>query len=363
MKRTRGRVTAFAVAALALTTLAGCSGEGGQASDSHQTPTLATSEDTPTSEGTSTPVATMSNGRIVNADAYFAQEHRVCRLCSRSLTAFDPASGTGLFAEMRDDAPTTKPPHLSRLTVEGPGGDVAELSCPEDFTCRVDPRPWIAAALGPQADEITLRRSDQSVRVLGYDGSVRRTLDLSAALHDDDVTPSRSEYVDKLAWSPDRSQLAIGTVQWARRGRVARVWLFDRDGGAAQLAYTATFPRRDGVTSWGTFLTRPQWSPDGTRIGVVEYHEFVKGGIVLPGWQGVVVLRLPTADQTGPATTKTLYEYRHPHWWVAQIAWSPDGTRVAATVKDGVLELSAEDGTVLDRHPRLKGTMIWLQKG
>ncbi len=51
--------------------------------------------------------------------------------------------------------------------------------------------------------------------------------------------------------------------------------------------------------------------------------------------------------------------------WAGNITWSPDGTRIAARVTYGVVEISAEDGRVLARHPhsrRTSGWLLWTRK-
>jgi len=353
LKRTR-RVAALAFAALVLTTFAGCDGDGDAAAQP-TTPTPAPTETTPTALGP-------TNGQIVNAHEYLTGAPRLCQSCRREFVRFDPASGTGLFVDVQYVAATDEN-HLSRMTVVGPEGRAAGLSCPKDFAC--EPELWASGAgatLGPAADEITLRSDDHSLQVIAYDGSLRRTLDLSAVLGDE-------ESLVGLAWSPDRSQLAVHTVKpgGSREGRVSRVLLFHADGGGAQRVYTATFPVSGGDIPLA-YLSGLAWSLDGKSLGVVENHEVAHPrpspiawdyrGV----WQGVVVLRLPAAGKTGSAAAETLYQYRRPTWGAAQIAWSPDGTRLAVTVKEGVLELSADDGEVLTRHPRLKGAMIWLKE-
>ena len=45
---------------------------------------------------------------------------------------------------------------------------------------------------------------------------------------------------------------------------------------------------------------------------------------------------------------------------MSNFLWSPDGRRVAVMVPGHVLELSADDGSVLARHPSLKSSYaVW----
>ena len=51
---------------------------------------------------------------------------------------------------------------------------------------------------------------------------------------------------------------------------------------------------------------------------------------------------------------------------VGGLAWSPDGTRIAVRAWEDVVRISAEDRSVLVRHPQRRGTsgwLIWLRRG
>ena len=45
---------------------------------------------------------------------------------------------------------------------------------------------------------------------------------------------------------------------------------------------------------------------------------------------------------------------------VGGLAWSPDGTRIAVRAREDVVQISAEDRSVLVRHPQRRGTSGWL---
>jgi hypothetical protein len=306
--------------------------------------------DSPTGAPTDTPSDTgMTNGSIVGAEVYFPD---VCPTCvdPLPLMAFDLVRDVGLFARYELDRA------LGRVIVSDRDGQLGEVSCGDAFPCRYDSF-WSKepgeVTLGPGADEVTLKSDDQSVQVLAYDGSPHQTLDLAGAL-------GEGEAIEALAWSPDGNRLAVDTVQPVAGGIAARVWLFDRGGGAAQLVYTVTFPHSEGEHPVAD-LSSLTWSPDGTRIGVVEKHEVFQNLSYRSVWQGVVVLTLPPAGQAS-ATPQTLAEYPL-DWRVKQVVWSPDGTRVAVALSDRLLELSADDGSEVARHPWIAGTMIWPQEG
>ena len=66
---------------------------------------------------------------------------------------------------------------------------------------------------------------------------------------------------------------------------------------------------------------------------------------------------------------QTLFRsYRQFDWW-GNVAWSPDGTRIAVRTDgrtpDGgedplrITEISALDGSVIARHPHNPGWLIW----
>jgi hypothetical protein len=74
----------------------------------------------------------------------------------------------------------------------------------------------------------------------------------------------------------------------------------------------------------------------------------------------VVVLKLSSAGASPALTPQVRYRSNRHFDWAGNIAWSPDGTRVAVRVRDGVVEISAEDGRVLARHASNRGNSGWL---
>jgi dipeptidyl aminopeptidase/acylaminoacyl peptidase len=159
--------------------------------------------------------------------------------------AFDSASDTGLFVSYRFCRMCRpRETEVARFNVVGPAGPVATLACSDRPPCRARVH-GNAATLGPGADEVTVESGDRTMTVLGYDGTPRRTLDLTAAL-------ARGRDIWSLAWSPDGSRLAVLT----RRGsQGSDIWLVEGDT-APKLAYSGNNP----------WMLRPAWSPDGQRL-------------------------------------------------------------------------------------------------
>ena len=77
----------------------------------------------------------------------------------------------------------------------------------------------------------------------------------------------------------------------------------------------------------------------------------------------VVVLHVPP---DGPATAQRLYHSNRHFDWAGNVAWSPDGSRIAVrtrvpgtVMRHRVTEISAEDGSVIAQHPHNPGWLIW----
>lgn len=296
------------------------------------------------------------NGQVIGAQTHFGVDagHYDWR-------GYDPVTDTGLFATGSD---ADRDFDLEGLAVVGPSGPLAMLTCAQDLRCSPeDNRLSFAATLGPGADEVTVESGDGTAQVLGYDGTVRRTLDLTATITD-------GGEVAGVRWSADGSRLAVVTAQSLGQedqdGTVTRAWLVDPDGGNAQLAYSVFLPgfspRKhagpdfDGegtiwtATGWG-------WSPDGQSL-LLEVA-WTPG----PGTSDVVVLHVPPG---GPATAQTLYHSNRHFDWAGNVAWSPDGTRIAvrtrvpgSPMRHRVTEISAEDGSVIAQHPHINDYLIW----
>lgn len=239
--------------------------------------------------------------------------------------SFDAVTDKGLYVSAPDQGP------VESVTVVGARGPLATLTCARELQCSKDDWLNFAAALGPGADEVTVASGDRTVQVVGYDGSVRRALDLRGSL-------PAGHTITKLAWSPNGNRLAVLTSRSEGFGRGEDLWLSDA-GGAVRLAYSAKIWDLGG------------WSPDGQSLLVDVYVGQVGAD--------VVQLRLQPDGSARPVTARTLFRSGRHFDWAGNLAWSPDGTRIAVRDVPGIDEISAEDGTVLARHPHIEGWLIW----
>lgn len=326
--------------------LGGCTGSDGisrRSSDSPPSP--------PDSiETTATPDPVV-NGRIQSIYEYLDHVRPVCRHVRRSCyeVDFDPSARRLLVAWSRFGP--------KRLSVIGPGDRLVDLTCPDDLSCPTAYHPY-AAALGPAADELSVWGAgygvkDDEVQVLGRNGTVRRTIDLSASVG------GRPVSVTDLAWSPDGTLLALATTEGpGGRGGLGHIWLVDPAAGETRLVHTAAFTAayakdRDPYVS----IDALSWSPDGGRLGFLEY------GVAFEIAQDpvrAVSLLLPEPGQDGPGRASTLSRSHGVRYGITAVfLWAPDGTRVAVRGPGHVLELSAEDGSILAKHPFIGGPLCW----
>jgi dipeptidyl aminopeptidase/acylaminoacyl peptidase len=233
---------------------------------------------------------------------------------------------------------------------------------------------------GPGPDEITVPSADscaargehglcapRSVHVIGFDGTLHDTLDISTVL-----SQGQDLYLGDLAWSPDGNRLAVSTepafgCERSSPPCEAKVWIFDRDGGEPRLVHTE---RANEYTA----LRDLAWSPDGDTLALLVASS---GYCEAQGdaWPQLVALRV-APDEPVRAETLNVYD----DWGVGvegkgcvvqddyhvafPFAWSPDGTRIAVTRGGGIGEISTENGEVLARHAGegSDGTLAWLAK-
>lgn len=341
-------------AALLLLTLAACtpgSGPGGPS----EAPAGRTTSLSPAQDEETAGELVLRNGRITTAERYLQEEHR-----GYDWREFDPVSDTALLlvrpGEGRGPA--------GGLAVLGRSGPVATLTCGRALRCGpAGDSAFSVAALGPGADEVTVAPGARMAKVIGHDGALRRRIDLAPTI-------TAGGRVRGLRWSPDGDRLAVLTehdappasvVAW----RATRVWVLDR-GGDARLAYTflasGHHPRAFEAPDFdgrGTIWFPGggwSWSPDGRALLLDVLTGGANGTADGPA---VVVLQLPPDGAAGPARARTLYRSDRLFDWWGNIAWSPDGTRIAVRTSRHVMEVSAEDGRVLARHPHDAGWIIW----
>jgi hypothetical protein len=293
------------------------------------------------------------NGQITSAEQYLWG-----KASDYDWRSFDPVSETGLFV-IRNSGD-----ELEGLGIAGRTGLVARLTCADDLPC--PPEDSDVATLGPGADEVTVASGDGAAQVIGYDGTVRRTLDLGA-------TTTDGAALRDLRWSADGSRLAIVTGRDLEPGcdRVSQLWLLDQGGGEAQLAYSLLFDcaalnnqpsnhDASGFDGKGEIFRRSGWgwSPDGQTLLLDVYRGTQSSDVVL--------LHLQPPGAADPAVAQNLYHSNRHFDWAGNVAWSPDGTRIAvrtahlALPNTGpIMEISASDGRKLAEHPDNGGWVIW----
>ena len=340
---------ALAAVCVVLTTSLVTSGEPDGVPDPAHTPTP-----TPT-ETHSAADPLLRNGQITGAQRFFGVEARHYHWRS-----FDPVSGTGLVDTRVEPDPDED---FEGLTVLGPTGPLARLTCARDLPCPPGASYLsYAATLGPAADEVTVGSSDATAQVIGFDGRLRRTIDLSTP------TAGGGE-VAGLRWSADGSRLAVVTRQSVDDddASVTRAWLVERDGGvhlAYSLWFDAVSPIKHASSDFdgeGAIWTASGWgwSPDGQSLLLDVWTPRQR----LEYGAEVVVLHAPPQ---GPTTAQTVYRSNRHFDWAGNVAWSPDGTRIAVRTKvpgplykHRVTEISAQDGSVIAQHPHINDWLIW----
>lgn len=308
--------------------------------------------------------APMTNGRLTSAERYLAGEAH-----GYDWRAFDPVTGTGLFAIAADPESTDRNRRrgAAGLGVVRRSGRVATLTCGTVLPCSPeDGYLSQVATLGPGEDEVTVRSDDDTAQVIGFDGTFRETVDLTR-------TTTTGAVVTNLRWTPDGSLLAVVTGE--DRGKqglrgVTRVWLVDGASGGARLAYsmlsdatragridTTGFDRQGRVWTPGWSLG---WSPDGQTLllDVLTGHSY---------GADVVALRRQPEGAAEPVLPQRLYHSNKSFDWWGNLAWSPDGSRIAvrtmvpraSTGQHRVTVISAEDGRVVAQHRHIDGWLIW----
>ena len=297
------------------------------------------------------PVGPMRNGEIVPPQQG-----------EPSWRAFDQPSGSFLYLTSKAD--DVNAPLNGEYSVVGADGELARFECPFSSGCGPE-------AFGPGPQELSMfGRASGELRVVGYDGVARDTIDLPDALAGD--MPS------SIDWSPDGSRLALSTdCEHASAACQARVWVMDRHGAGPRVVYSAPAPTTqvDG-TKLEPLLRELTWSPDGHTLAFIAHTDSCGAASDAGVWPRLVALRIQTGRAARPRTLHVyddinchgdLFPLHYPAHY--NFAWSPDGTRLAVTLADGFDEISATDGKVLARHQMypapgmdfVTGPLAWLR--
>lgn len=309
------------------------------------------------------PVDLPANGRLVRAEDLFTRALEPCSVitadfrlanpgaaCTIRAHDVDAGAGIGLFEEYPADTGSgpNSPVPVSTLRVATRDEVVGRFPSPyEDAD----------AKLGPGPDEISLAHG-QEITVVGFDGEERRSIDLSSVLAPAEVRPTGEEILS-VEWSPDGSRMAL--VSWlpSEEGMAARVWVAREDGSDPQLLHTAVNETVPANARSLAYVWSVTWSPDGSSLGFIEELAYLSGTEESESLRAAIL----TLSGSGASGPRTLYDYPSSTAYdEAEILWSPDATRVALRVPDQVLELSVEDGRVLDRHPLIAGKLTWLPR-
>jgi hypothetical protein len=310
------------------------------------------------------PVDLPHNGRLARAERVFARGLEPCSVitagyelatpeasCAIRARDVDTAAGIGVFEQSPTDTgndPEDSSNPVSTFRVATRDGVIGRFRSSDDS---VDP------AMGPGTDEISWTQGG-AITVVGFDGRERRSIDISALLAPPEGDRPGGE-ASSVVWSPDRTRAAVVSAEHPAEGMVMRIWVVGRDGGRPLLVHTATntepVPANNRPLA---YVWSVAWSPDGGRLGFIE--EFAYIGQTEES-QSIRAATL-TLSASGASEPRTLYEYPSTPYDEAEIVWSPDGARVALRVPDRVLEVSAEDGRILDRHPMIAGKLIWLAR-
>ena len=324
----------------------------------------------PAERGDSLP-GPMRNGRIVHSQANVSWQvgspvPRPGATPYYAWQAFDQETGSFLYVGGDDRL----------LHVIDQDGLVAEVPCDTATTTANDLVTWATACeywarFGPGPDEVSVPSNDlvdhsveepdtRFVQTMAFDGTIRDKLDVLAVV-------TQGQWLTDFAWSRDGSHLAISTepdydCDPTTSRCEANVWIIDRAGGEPQLVFTERTPE-DLVE--GKYINHPSlgqlaWSPDGRTLSLLLKYTFQEPGE--PVRPRLVALRL-RPNQTTHADTLHVYgrtewergeSRRQFQYFITEAvayAWSPDGTRIAISSPSQIAEISADDGTVLTRHP------------
>jgi dipeptidyl aminopeptidase/acylaminoacyl peptidase len=328
-------------------------------------PTTPTPTETPTDTppASTAPLSLPANGRLARAEDLFARATEPCSVITADDELATPGADCVIWAQDVDATASIglfeENPIDTGNDPDGPAIVTTLRVATRDAVIGQFPSPYggVDAELGPGPDEISLPHG-RDITVVGFDGSERRSIDLSSAL----VPPQGDtvEEIRSLEWSPDGTRVAVVSRLHTAEGMSSQIWIVDRDDGQPQLVHTAT--NTGSVPANNTPLTyiwSVAWSPDGGSLGFIEEFAYIGRTEVAQSRRAAIL----TLSGSGDSAPRTLYDYASSTVYdEAEVLWSPDGARVALRVPDQVLELSPADGRILDRHPLIAGKLVWLAR-
>jgi WD40 repeat protein len=154
----------------------------------------------------------------------------------------------------------------------------------------------------------------------------------------------------RLAWSPDGTRLAVGTVQ------LVDVW------NAADGNHICTYHGHEIKNSYGESITGLAWSPDskcivsaisnrndvhvwdatdGSRVFIYKGHTYVVFAVDWsPTSNYIASASGDNTVQVWNATDGSNASFYHGHdRWVNTLVWSPDGKRIATGGQDKTVQV------------------------
>ena len=122
-------------------------------------------------------------------------------------------------------------------------------------------------------------------------------------------------------WSPDGSRIAFTTTRHGNphnAGGSGEIYLIDPNGS-----------NETRVTDTDDFDRFTTWSPDGKRLIFLSSRDSRAGSF---SWTTIYVMNVDGSDQT---RVDIDFDTRAPRWSVGSADWSPDGNRIALSIREG----------------------------
>lgn len=191
------------------------------------------------------------------------------------------------------------------------------------------------------------QRSPDGTRGFQSDADRLAMLDLTDSAFDRTVLahfPAQQASFSGIVWSPDSSQLAAleAEVSEVSAGESGSRWLslYSRNGDPVAQLFDLTDER---------LLTNFRWSPDGAQFAFAAYNPYDDESMLYIG---------DVAGETLRATCvllNTLYTRSPEH----ALAWSPDNSSLALTLRDGLHIYDSTVGALYRIGADIGGLMEW----